>query len=126
MPGVVDQHVDAAVALHDRIHHGLNRGAVGDVDDEAVRLAAHVADAATVWSSRASIEITDDDPGALARELERSGVPDAASRAGDDGDFARQPHASFLFLCCSSALSNPARTMDSEPAMSCRILRAAA
>src|SRR5262249_4336444 len=77
-PRVVAQDVAPAITLHDCVNHGLNRSRYGDVDDEAVRLAAGMAHVFHCHVDGLLIEVADDDLGALARELQRGGVADAA------------------------------------------------
>ena len=62
---VVDQHVDAAVALHHRLDHGLNRRAVGDVHEKPMRVATDIANRGDGLIDGRLVQVADDDDRAL-------------------------------------------------------------
>jgi hypothetical protein len=90
--GVVDEHVDTAeLGLH-RGDHGVDLGAVGDVDDEAQRPHAHGVAGGNRGVDALAPHVAGDDDRALARELQRRGQADALGGTGDDADLVLQSH----------------------------------
>jgi hypothetical protein len=98
--GVVDEDVDSAelcdrgrdegagaVDRRDvvRVGHGPTAGADDLVDDGGGRSGV------TTHASNRSTDVVDGDAGATRREQQRVRTPDAASRAGDDGDAPVEP-----------------------------------
>ncbi len=129
--GVVEQQVDAAVGLFDTIEQRGDRRRVGDVGrhDHCCRrrrprhrrgLFEHVAAPARQDHSEPGLD-----------QCQRRGAADAASSSGDDGDFSRRCHDSFLSAynfcgqtfrlgamsssCAATSASSP------PPALHCRL-----
>ena len=107
--GIAHQDVDAAPGVHDFLDHGLDRFFVGDVHldpdglpaagidfiDRAV--AGHGFGLGLEFFVRSQVEVGDRDFRAEAGEAAGVGAPEAATRAGDDGDFAVEfSHGGFL------------------------------
>src|SRR5207248_7314924 len=85
-PGVVEQHVDASVALGGIFGERGARFGIGHVDDERRRHSAGVADLRDGVVRGGEVDVGDDDATALAREQQRRRPADAGTRAGDDTD----------------------------------------
>ncbi|KAF4530878.1 hypothetical protein B566_EDAN018918 [Ephemera danica] len=84
--GVVHQHVDAAEALLDCGHHGIDRGAVGDVDDIALGLHTQAAALRHHGINGGGIHVAHRHVRTFGGELDGGGRANALRRAGDDGD----------------------------------------
>ena len=95
--GIVDQDVDAAEGVERRSARSCRHCAGSLIDSvEAIAsppacldLVDHVVRRPGIGAGavEARADIADDDAGALLRHQQRNAAPDAASRAGDDGDF---------------------------------------
>ena len=96
--GIVDQNVDAAEGVERRLDDLVGVARLADRQRRGDRLAARLFDLVDDRLRRSDIgagavearaDVADDDARAFLRHQERDAAPDAASRAGDDGDFSR-------------------------------------
>ena len=90
MPGVVDEHVDAAEALDDRVDQPIAVVPATDVRGDRERLTAGRLDLAGERVAGVLLAAADDDGRAALGEREAHLAPEAAAAAGDDGDLAGQ------------------------------------
>ena len=95
--GIVDEDIDAAEGIERRLDDLVGIAGLADRQRRGDRFAAGFLDLVDDGLRRAGIgagavearaDIADDDAGAFLRHQERDAAPDAAPRAGDDGDFA--------------------------------------
>ena len=111
--GVVDDDVEAAEGVERLLHHAVSGLEVGDVVVVRDGVAAHLLDLGddlvggallAAGAGGGATEVVDDDASALGREAKRLAAANAASGAGDDGDFAFEPvthdRASSYGRCC--------------------------
>jgi len=88
--GVVDEHVDRAVAVLDRPEEAVAVGGRGHVALHGQALAARVRDRSRDLLGSLLVDVPDHHPRALAPVPERDRPPDAGAAAGDDRYLPRQ------------------------------------
>src|SRR5262249_8191436 len=90
--GVVVEDVDPTQETHRLVDQVLRLRPVTGIGRDADRLATRRAESGDGGLGRGRVDVADDDPGALTREGERAGAPEARAGAGDDGDAILEAH----------------------------------
>src|SRR5581483_11388863 len=88
LTGVVDDDVQAAELFIRAVDDTVGKGAVGDIADDAERLAARRANGFYSLFRGSLVNVAEDDARAVRGKQFRRRAPDAAPRAGDDGNSA--------------------------------------
>ncbi len=93
--GIVDEYVDPAILLDDRVDEPLDVFHLAHVGRHAVSIAARARDLRDGFFDVVRVARADGDFRAFAREFERTRFADAFGAAGHDGDFAFQSQFHF-------------------------------
>jgi hypothetical protein len=99
-PRIIDKNVEAAELLNSVMDNALHSSAVANI---CVHGDGAIADLFGYALCRIAAHIDRDDLGAFFREGVCNAFTKAAAGAGDDGDFAVEPHIGLLFVRQSSA-----------------------
>ncbi len=87
--GIVDQHIDTAMARKAASDDILDCATIRDVQRLAMRMRAHRLEVLQTVVEAAGATIAGDDDGAFLSEFPSCGQPDALGGSGDEANFAK-------------------------------------
>src|SRR5438876_1201767 len=102
--GIVEQHIESPEGLFGLGEQGADRVWVADVGRDTQGLALQALDLADDGLQRLGPAAGDDDRNSISRQRQRRGLANAASPAGDKGDFAVRAHDFGLLLGLSATI----------------------
>jgi hypothetical protein len=109
-PRVVDGAVQATERVHGELHHGLDRGGIGNVGLMSRGRAARVADCSDNTFGSRRIEVGCDNLGTPRGQHPRDRFADTGARTCDQHDFLGEcargsGHRDLLFIRCSRVVA---------------------